>query len=228
MQMRHFRVSIILASVLLLSSCTAVPIDTPNAGSYASQTNAVDQSAPFNRQPSVETECPVLNADAANTTVAYTSKEKGISFDTPYNEHWGYAGHVFPAYTQMQIDDMHPLGFVEFGPPHVEMQSEGSPSTCDLMHSYELTFLPFQSAAAVKHEIEGQDSAVVPNTQTRVINGFTVVQYTGVGLFKNPTMVVVGDQYGSHGNYRFETTFGEDTPEEWSYLENIVKSIQFQ
>ncbi len=166
--------------------------------------------------------CPVLNVDAPNSTVAYTNTDKNISFDIPYNPQWGYADSPLPAFADHEATDTSPLGYVLFGPP-TSGSLEGLANSCDLIQSYDLTFLPVRTAEAAKKDIEGRETDVVPNTTIRTINGLTVVQYKDVGLCNYPTMEVVGKDY----NYSFTTSCGGDAQEEWNYLESIVKNITF-
>lgn len=205
---------------LLLGACTTVvPYDDgtalPPAGVASSAPAAVVQNK------AAPVSCPVLHADPANTTVTYVSRQQGLSFVIPYNTQWGYSASPMPAFAAHSADDDNPLGYVAFGPPRPSALMADD-NSCDLTHQYVLRFLRPRSAQAAVSSIEGADSAITPTTQTRVINGFTVVQYTDAGTCSYPTMEVVGQKY----NYQFSTYCGQNSSEEWQYLETLVKSMK--
>ncbi|HVW66973.1 MAG TPA: hypothetical protein VHA78_04580 [Candidatus Peribacteraceae bacterium] len=207
-------------SASLLGACsTAIPYD--ESGTPLPPPEAMSSAAAVAQHSVAPAPCPVLNTDAANTTVTYRSSQQGLSFVIPYNNQWGYDSMRLPAYATRPADDDNPYGSLEFGPPQSSAYT-AEDNSCDLTHQYVLKFLRPRTAQAAVRSIEGADSAVTPTTQTRVISGLTVVQYTDAGACSYPTMEVIGQKY----NYQFSTYCGENSSEEWSYLENIVKSVQ--
>jgi len=219
--MKPFLTLLSVTALSVLSACsTVVPYDAGSDAALPPQ--AFASSAAIVAQHSVSSiSCPVLNGDPANTSVTFAGSQQGISFTIPYNASWGYADNVLPAYVTHPADDQSPYGSVEFGPPQLSAYTSED-SSCDLTHQYVLRFLHQRTAQAAVTSIEGADSAITPATQTRTINGLTVVQYTDAGTCSYPTMEVIGQKY----NYQFSTYCGENSSEEWSYLENIVKSVK--
>lgn len=206
----HSKTAFLLCGVCLLSACATAPVPDDGAQSSASSADAGTGK------------CVAAFMGEPDTTVTYTNVDKGISFDIPYNDGWGYEDAPLPAFVEHDAGDVTPLGSVLFGPPtYAGFWSEVE--TCDLLQSYELTFLPARTAAAAVRTIEGRGTEVVPNATVRTIGDLTVVQYTDVGLCNYPTLEVVGATY----NYSFTTSgceAAEDT--EWKYLESIVQSVQ--
>ncbi len=217
--MRLVRLSLACLSVTcLLSACaTSVPLQDEPVPILNDDDGASDTSD--TTVPLVQARCMAPNVDAPNTSVTYDNKKYSISFAIPYNKNWGYADSPMQAYVENESNGS---TVVQFGVPVLKSIMNGQSDTCDITHSSLLTFLPPKSAVATKAAIENQDSAVVPNATIRVIGDVNVVQYTDAGLNKNPTIVVIGTK----NNYRFATVFGEDTAEEWAYLEGIVKTVK--
>lgn len=209
---RAFRVAALL---LLLSACSSSDtyLDEPLVPADESD---VVTSAPF----TYGADCPPMNTDPANTSVVYSNTEMGIRFSIPYNEKWGSTAEHFPPYVNHQPTESFPYGYVLFGPPISNFNPD--PTLCNPGRSYELTFLPARTANQTVRIVEGRGNEVVPNTTVRTINGLTVVEYTDAGLCSYPTMEVIGTDY----NYSFTTGCGTDEEGEWTYLEEIIKTVE--
>lgn len=205
-----------LMSAVLLSACSSAEpyLDEPI---IPAQETDVDTSVPF----TYGADCPPMNTDPADTTVAYINHEKGISLTIPFNAKWGYPGIPVTPYTERGPSGSAPLGSVLFGQP-TSGNLQGLGGNCDPLHLYELTFLPARSANDAVRAIEGRGGDVVPNATVRTIDGFTVVQYTDAGLCSYPTIEVIGTDF----NYSFTTGCGTDVEGEWKYLEDIVKTVK--
>ena len=212
--------ALVLSVSFLLTACTAIPLTDDHAPVPALGDMNPTQSSALSVS-TISDACPAVNTDAPDTTVTYSNTAKGISFDIPYNAHWGYAESPLSAFADHEATDDFPFGYVLFGSP-TSGSLEGLANSCALTQSYELTLLPSRTAEVAKRTIEGRGSDIVPNATVRTINGLTVVQYTDVGLCSYPTMELVGKKY----NYSFTTSCGGDTQEEWNVLEKVVESIK--
>jgi hypothetical protein len=212
-----------LVITAILSACNAaIPYDDGNQVQFVPDDTATSEASSVVTPQTTPVSCPPLNADAPNGSVTYKSVAYGISFPVPSNERWGSPGNPMPAYEEhgsMDVDSE--IAYVDFGAP-VVFTSEDTTHDCTPEHSYMLTILPARSAEATASSVEGADSPITPTTQTRVINGLTVVQYVAAGSYPNPTMEVMGTKY----NYRFSTTYGSNSADEWQALENIVKTVK--
>ena len=213
-------VPLFIASMsLVLVACTAIPYDQQGAGVPPEVLQTYSSTPALPVSPKAN-DCGPFNHDAASTSVTYENASMGIHFAVSYNEKWGYPDTSFTPYSENNGAD-HTAGGVAFGPP-MRGDSEGAPG-CDLMHSYQLTFLPPHTAEAAVQRIrrEGEATGIVPDTTVQTINGLTVVRYSPPGLCDNPTLEVIGTKQ----NYSFTTSCGHGTQEEWDYLEGVVKSI---
>lgn len=205
----------------LFTGCVAGPFEdgamlpSPEALDTSGRSAIIDPIIPH-----VEDDCGTLSAEPANTTVVYDGP-LGIRFSVPYNEKWGSGNTRLQPYSESVQND---LGqeVVLFGPPQFT-PGEGLPS-CNVVHSYEMTVLPPQSADQAMRRIrnEGLETGITPEAKVRTINGLTVVQYSPPGLCFYPTLEVIGATH----NYSFSMHCGLGVEEEWKYLEDIVKTVE--
>mgnify|MGYP003347865783 CR=1 FL=1 len=209
-----------LGFIVFLTGCTSVPLDENRGPVGIDQTNPDEATPSLPERPSVPAKkCMAPNMDKPDSVVTYRSAQYGMQFDIPYNKKWGFTGTPLQSYVESEAEGQL---MVQFGPPMFEPAHDGRSDSCDLVHAYNLVFLSAKPVEAVIRDIETQDSLVVPTTQTKVINGQTVVQFTDAGLNKNPTIIVIGTKF----NYRFSTMYGDDTPEEWAFLEGVVQTVR--
>ena len=115
-----------------------------------------------------------FNNDPANTTVHFSSTEKGIAFDVPYNSKWGSAKFRIDPYwesdNQITFGDI--SGF----------------EACMWTRSDFVHLRPQQSAEEVISQILASDPPeLIPVPPTTIeLNGLTVVKYAIYRLIGNP------------------------------------------
>ncbi|MDO8336276.1 MAG: hypothetical protein Q7T74_05870 [Candidatus Saccharibacteria bacterium] len=149
-----------------------------------------------------------FNNDPANTTVRFSSTEKGIAFDVPYNPNWGSAKFRIDPYWEYENQ-------VAFG-------DIGGFEACMWVRSDFVHFRPQLSAEEVIRQIQASDPPeLIPVPPTTIeLNGLTVVKYATSGLCSYPALQVIGEKY----NYEFVPVCSTDIERDFEYLENIVKS----
>jgi len=152
-----------------------------------------------------------FNQDPSNTTVDYYNKEKGISFEVPYNSNWGNEKYKINPYEKWNN---------ESGKEYILFGSITNFEACSWVRTYALYFSPIKSAENIikdaKKYIDPELFIVKPTKKS--INGLDVVESQSHGLCDSGELEVVGKKY----NYVFRSLCGAD----FEFLENIVKSIE--
>jgi hypothetical protein len=147
-----------------------------------------------------------FNLDDANSKVKYENKEKGISFDIPYNAKWGNKNCKVEAYTEF----IQPSGgaLVEFGKPQAWIPSE-----------FRFTISSQRSSDDIINELNGFTEEPKVQPIKKIIASNQVVFWKSSEVYPMLSYEIVGKQY----NYRFDC-IGSDSQSEAKKLENIIAS----
>jgi hypothetical protein len=152
-----------------------------------------------------------FNTDSATESVTYFNQDKGISVKIPYNPMWGS-----PKYRLRPYDEF--SDYLAFGPLRIF-------EACLWERSYFLEFLPVTTIKPIMEDIKSLESLSFDPVEVS-INNLTVLKYEKsqelIGLCNWPTLHVIGVKY----SYALFPLCGTDSTEEFSYLEQIVKTIK--
>ncbi|MFH1457433.1 MAG: thrombospondin type 3 repeat-containing protein [Patescibacteria group bacterium] len=153
-----------------------------------------------------------FNSYSANTNFTYSSGDRGISVELPYNSSWGNDKYRINPYDEHnnKLD----FGFIA--------PFEG----CSWVRSYSMNFLPAKTANQVIQDFEQDQNypdmfSVLPYKS--IINNLEIVKYEMVGMCGYPALQVIGKKY----NYEFQPMCSVDRDKDFEYLENIVKTVKF-
>ncbi len=153
-----------------------------------------------------------FNQDQPSTTVWYTSREKGIEFDVPYNPNWGSTNFRLGPY--WEYDNQ-----IAFG-------AMTAFERCSWIRTYTLHIRLAHDADTVIRDILASDPPeLIPVAPTTLeINGLTVVKYATSGLCSYPAFQVIGKKY----NYEFAPVCSTNIETDFEYLEKIVKTVKLR
>jgi hypothetical protein len=148
-----------------------------------------------------------FNFDDPDTTVRYTNKERGLSFDVPFNEKWGNVKFKISPFDEAKNS-------IVFGA--LGAFEAGAWGRTDY-----LIFKPARSAEQIMDELHatfGDESNPdwVPKKVT--INRLDVVEYFDPGLCPGNMVEVVGKKY----NYHLESCFVND----FKHYEELIKTFK--
>lgn len=151
-----------------------------------------------------------FNNDPADTTVRFSSSEKGIAFDVPYNSNWGSAKFRIDPY--WESDNQITFGDI------------GGFEACMWTRSDFVHLLPQRSTEEVISKILASNlPELIPVPPTTIeLNGLTVVKYATTGLCSYPALQIIGEKY----NYEFVPVCSGNIEKDFEYLEGIVKSAK--
>ncbi len=153
-----------------------------------------------------------FNQDPPNTIIKYEDKEKGISFDMPYNSDWGNEKYKINPYEKWKD---------ESGKDYILFGSITDFEACSWVQSYALVFNPVKSADMLIKEMEEipyyPEIFIIKPTK-KSINGLDIVESQSHGMCDSGELEVVGKKY----NYVLRPLCGAD----FEFLESIVKSIK--
>ncbi len=158
-----------------------------------------------------------LNFDEPNTSVIYRNSEKSISFEIPYNTHWGTVDYKISPYddepraTNSYVPNTTGYGMINFG------RLTGADG-CSWQREITMWFLSPKSANSILLDLKSDPMLVQMGEPSIVsINGLEVVKYTDYGYSSYPTFIVIGKKY----NYAFSSGYVE-----FDDLEKIVKTVK--
>ena len=188
---------LILASVLMLSACSFIEDGKVDHTEVVEE--EIVKEEVIEDQPTNE-----FNYDPANATMSYSSKEKGITLDIPYNKNWSHGGSTIEPYQ----DHGSSISFGQIGPRYGDQ-------CCS--REYDLEFSPPESAETVIARLSPEFKA-----RTEEINVLPVIKLEDAGLCIYPTIIVIGEKH----NYEFKEECGDDFEEGFKKLSKIVETVQ--
>lgn len=155
--------------VILLGSGCVPSVRKPNQPlSTASDGRIILISGNYDDKPEL---CQAsFNAEPANATVLYSSKERGISLQVPFNEKWGNEQYVISPYYEIPGEDTPSLQFGNirggFGEGH-----------CGLGRDFEMYSSHQQTAESIINNLKTATMVKYKDIVRKEINGLTVITY---------------------------------------------------
>ena len=149
--------------------------------------------------------CGPLNEDPSVSILRYENPERGIAFDIPYNENWGFGKRIPEPYVEREQ-----VNALFFGSP-----TEVGPDPCRWMHSIQLTFLPVRSDEDIQSQLDAQQESAQSSITTQKIGENTYSSYKLSGICELQNFELRGEKF----SYVFSSCDDSEA------LRNVLESV---